>query len=111
MILQDQKIRLHLTDLAGSNREIEGEIGSSLMQIIRDAGIDDIPAFCGGCCSCASCHVHIDDAFISMLPPMSDDESELLDGSSHRTTGSRLSCQVKASSELSGLRLTIAPQE
>jgi 2Fe-2S ferredoxin len=102
-------IQLHVLDLAGETRVIEGAIGNSLMEIIRSAGIDDIPAFCGGCCSCASCHVH--PAFVSMLPPMSPDEDDLLDGSEHRAAGSRLSCQIPASAALSGIRLTIAPQE
>lgn len=109
--VQEKTIEIQVRDLAGESRVIEGEIGSSLMEIIRSAGIDDIPAYCGGCCSCASCHVQIDEAFLSLLPPMSSDEEDLLDGSEHRTAGSRLSCQIPASAALSGLRLTIAPQQ
>ena len=104
-------IQLHVLDLVGETRLIEGAIGNSLMEIIRSSGIDDIPAFCGGCCSCASCHVHVDPAFAAMLPTMSQDEDDLLDSSAHRSTGSRLSCQIPASAALSGIRLTIAPQE
>jgi 2Fe-2S ferredoxin len=109
--IQQTKIRIHVRDIAGSDREIETEIGDSLMEIIRSSGIDDIPAFCGGSCSCASCHVHIDPAFARLLPAMSEEEFDLLEGSAHRTEGSRLSCQVRASNELDGLRLAIAPQE
>lgn len=108
---QQTTIKLNVLDLAGDSRAIEGEIGHSLMEIIRSAGIEDIPAFCGGCCSCASCHVQIDPAFMAMLPPMSKDESDLLDGSDHRAAGSRLSCQIPASAALDGILLTIAPQE
>src|SRR5438128_12422449 len=89
-------IQLHVTGLAGDTRTIEGDIGTSLMEIIRGAGIEDIPAFCGGCCSCASCHVHIDPAFAAMLPPMSQDEDDLLDSSDQRAAGSRLSCHIPA---------------
>jgi 2Fe-2S ferredoxin len=108
---QQATIQLHVQDLAGDTRVIEGTIGNSLMEIIRSSGIDDIPAFCGGCCSCASCHVHVDPAFAAILTPMSQDEDDLLDSSAHRATGSRLSCQIPASAALSGIRLTIAPQE
>lgn len=111
MSLQHNTVRIHVKDLAGSHREIEGEIGSSVMEAIRGSGIEDIPAYCGGVCSCASCHVIIDPEFVPMLATMSEDESDLLDGSSYRAEGSRLSCQVRVSSELSGLRLAIAPQE
>lgn len=104
-------ILLHVVDLAGETRVIEGAIGTSLMEIIRSSGIDDIPAFCGGSCSCASCHVHVDTDFVAVLPPMSQDEDDLLDGSDHRAAGSRLSCQIPASAALSGIRLTIAPQQ
>ncbi|MCX8475773.1 MAG: 2Fe-2S iron-sulfur cluster-binding protein [Sphingomonas sp.] len=109
--MTEATIQLHVQDLAGETRVIEGEIGMSLMEIIRSSGIDDIPAFCGGCCSCASCHVHVDPAFASTLPPMSQDEDDLLEGSEHRSAGSRLSCQIPASVALSGIRLSIAPQE
>lgn len=110
-VAQQTTIQVNVLDLAGENRAIEGEIGHSLMEIIRSAGIEDIPAFCGGCCSCASCHVVIDPAFMEMLPPMSQDEEDLLDSSDHRAAGSRLSCQIPASAALSGIRLTIAPQD
>jgi ferredoxin, 2Fe-2S len=109
--VQEATIQLHVQDLSGETRTIEGAIGNSLMEIIRASGIDDIPAFCGGCCSCASCHVHVDAAFVTMLPQMSEDEDDLLESSSHRAAGSRLSCQIPASAALSGIRLTIAPQE
>lgn len=104
-------IQLHVQDLAGESHAIAGEIGNSFMEIIRAAGIDDIPAFCGGVCSCASCHVHVDAGFLSILPPMSSDEDDLLDSSAHRAAGSRLSCQIPASAALDGVRLTIAPQD
>jgi 2Fe-2S ferredoxin len=108
--MSETKIQLHVVDLAGESRTIEATIGVSLMENIRAAGIDDIPAFCGGCCSCASCHVHVDPAFVAMLPPMSPEEDDLLDSSEYRADGSRLSCQIPASAALDGIRLTIAPQ-
>jgi 2Fe-2S ferredoxin len=111
MSLQQNTVRIHVRDLAGSEREIEGEVGTSLMESIRESGIADIPAFCGGVCSCASCHVQIDPRFVPLLGAMSEDEFDLLEASSHRVEGSRLSCQVQVSSEMSGLRLVIAPQE
>ena len=52
----------------GEEKEIEGEAGLSVMEVIRDAGIDELLALCGGCCSCATCHVHVDPAFVDKLP-------------------------------------------
>ena len=80
------------------------------MELIRDAGIDELLAQCGGCLSCATCHVQVDPADSDRLPPMKPDEDYLLDSSDHRVATSRLSCQLPFSSELDGLRVTIAPE-
>ena len=95
----------------GEEREIEGEVGLSVMEAIRDAGIDELLALCGGCCSCATCHVHVDPAFVDRLPAMSEDENDLLDSSDDRNETSRLSCQVQVTDALDGLRVTIAAED
>jgi 2Fe-2S ferredoxin len=95
----------------GEEREIDAEAGLSVMEVIRDAGIDEILALCGGCCSCATCHVHVDPEFAAKLPKMSDDENDLLDSSSERDATSRLSCQVEMTEALDGLRVTIAEED
>ena len=95
----------------GEEREIEGEAGLSVMEVIRDAGIDEILALCGGCCSRATCHVHVDPEFAAKLPKMSEDENDLLESSSERDANSRLSCQVQMTDDLDGLRVTIAAED
>ena len=95
----------------GEEREIDGETGLSVMEVIRDAGIDEILALCGGCCSCATCHVHVDPDFAAKLPPMSEDENDLLDSSSDRDDRSRLSCQIQFTAALDGLKVTIAAED
>ena len=95
----------------GEEREIDGQTGLSVMEVIRDAGIDEILALCGGCCSCATCHVHVDPEFAAKLPKMSEDENDLLDSSSERDANSRLSCQVQMTDDLDGLRVTIAAED
>ena len=95
----------------GEERTLSGEAGLTLMEIIRDGGIDELLALCGGCRSCATCHVHVDPAFANLLPTMSEDESDLLDGSDVRNAASRLSCQITLTDNLEGLRVTIAKEE
>lgn len=95
----------------GEGREVEAENGLSLMEVIRDNGFDELLALCGGCCSCATCHVHIDPAFTDRLPKMSSDEDDLLDSTDHRDDTSRLSCQIPVSDDLNGLIVTIAPED
>lgn len=100
-----------VTTRDGAEREIAAETGLSLMEAIRDAGIDEMLALCGGCCSCATCHVKVDPAFAGLLPAVSEDESDLLDSSEHRDEHSRLSCQIPLTAELDGLRVAIAPED
>ena len=95
----------------GQESTVEGEAGLSVMEVIRDHGFDELLALCGGCCSCATCHVHVDADFLGKLPAMSEDENDLLDSSDHRTAASRLSCQIPFSDALDGLRVTIAPED
>lgn len=81
------------------------------MEVIRDNGFDELLALCGGCCSCATCHVFVDPAYADRVEPISEDESDLLDSSGHRTAQSRLSCQVVVTPALDGLTVTIAPED
>jgi 2Fe-2S ferredoxin len=81
------------------------------MEAIRDGGFDELLALCGGCCSCATCHVHVDPAFADLLPPMSEDENDLLDSSDHRDPTSRLSCQLPLTDALDGLKIRIAEED
>ncbi len=96
---------------SGDAEIIGGQDNYSVMESIRDAGIDELLALCGGSCSCATCHVYVDERWLGSLSPITDDESDLLDGSDYRQENSRLSCQIKLSSALEGMTVTIAPEE
>lgn len=104
-------VQIIITDRDGGERSIEAEAGLSLMEAIRDHGIDELLALCGGCCSCATCHVYINAGDADALTPLSDDENDLLDSSEHRTERSRLSCQIPLTAALNGLRVSIAPED
>lgn len=95
----------------GASRDIQAENGLSLMEVLRDNGIDELLALCGGCCSCATCHVQIDPSFADKLTPMGEDENDLLDSSDHRNEHSRLSCQIPVTDALEGLVVTIAAED
>lgn len=95
----------------GEEKAVEAESGLTVMEIIRDNGFDELLALCGGCCSCATCHVHVDAAFVDKLPAISEDESDLLDSSDYRNEFSRLSCQLSFNDDLDGMRVTIAQED
>ena len=100
-----------VTDRRGTDHEIPASDGLSVMEAIRASGMDGLLAMCGGCCSCATCHVIVAPEWADRLPAGSPDEHDLLDGSSHREANSRLSCQIRFESALDGLRVTIAPED
>lgn len=102
---------LVVVDRSGVETTIEFEAGLSVMEAIRDNGFDALLALCGGCCSCATCHVYVDPAFNDFLPSMTEDESDLLDSSEHRNEKSRLSCQLQITQAVDGLRVEIAPED
>jgi len=95
----------------GTETIVEGRVGWSVMENIRDNGFDELLALCGGCCSCATCHVHVDPEWIDAVGPPKPDEDDLLDTSDHRVETSRLSCQIEFRPELDGLRVQIAPED
>ena len=95
----------------GEESTFEGETGLSVMEVIRDNGVDELLALCGGCCSCATCHVYVDPEFADKIPAMSEDENDLLDSSDHRNASSRLSCQIMMNDDLDGMRVTITPED
>ncbi len=102
---------LNVTTRDGQTRTLDATVGLSVMENIRDAGIDELLALCGGCCSCATCHVYVDEAQLAVTGPVGLDEDDLLGSSDHRRANSRLSCQIAYTDALDGLRVTIAPED
>lgn len=104
-------VRLAVTDREGRQVEIEGQTGISVMENIRELD-DSVDAICGGLCSCATCHVHVDPEWLAKLPPRHEEEDLLVSDSMHfDPERSRLSCQITLTEELDGLTLTVAPEE
>lgn len=100
---------IHVVTRDGSSLSVPAQIGRSLMETLRDAGVDDIAALCGGSCSCATCHVYIEPQ--SALPEKGDDEADMLDALLHQKPNSRLSCQIALIEGMDDLRAEIAPEE
>jgi len=102
---------MYVTDREGGEHVIEIDNGTNIMGPLRE--IDNgVEALCGGMCSCATCHVFIEDQWAKKLGEARDDELELLeDTECFREGNSRLSCQVVMSPDLDGVRLTVAPEE
>lgn len=103
--------KLIVVDRSGDEKTVDAREGISVMEAIRDNGFDELLALCGGCCSCATCHVFVEEDWRGVVGAASGDEDDLLDSSDHRSAGSRLSCQIMMTAALDGLRVAIAPED
>ena len=102
---------LRVVNRDGVELQVQAPDEGVLMEPLRDMD-DGVTAICGGMCSCATCHVYVDEAWVAKLPkPMSDETDMIRDLVSYRPETSRLSCQIPLSAALAGLRVTIAPDE
>src|SRR5271170_2760053 len=102
--------RLFVTTRDGEIHQLSAQDGTSIMQNIRNAGINELLAICSGSCSCATCHVYVDAADADKLPPMGSIEGTILGTIPSTQAGSRLSCQLIFCKQLDGIRVTIAPR-
>jgi len=101
---------MRVVDRDGLEHEIEARTGLKVMENLRELDYG-VAAICGGMCSCATCHVYVDPAWVDRLPAAMSDERELLSELAHAEDNSRLSCQIEFTPALAGLRVTIAPDE
>jgi 2Fe-2S ferredoxin len=101
--------KLYVTDREGREHTLDGTVGWSVMEIIRENNLD-IEAACGGCCACATCHVYVDEAWMASLGEPGPDESMMLDEALDVRDNSRLSCQIRYTDAMDGLKVTLAPK-
>ena len=87
----------------GAVHTVEAEIGSTVMETALRNDVGGIVAECGGACTCATCVVHVDEAWSAIVGPPSAEEEDMLDFAFEVKPTSRLSCQIKVTQALDGL--------
>jgi 2Fe-2S ferredoxin len=104
-------LTLTFVEQSGTERTIEGvAAGVSLMEVGRANDVEGILADCGGGCACATCHVYVDAAWQEKVGPPDEIEAEMLDMVADLAKpNSRLSCQIRLTEALNGLRVEVAP--
>lgn len=90
----------------GSEHKVAAKAGDSLMQAAVSNGVPGIDADCGGSCSCATCHVYVQENWLGKVGTINPTEEAMLSLSTDRQDNSRLSCQIKLSEDLDGLVVT-----
>ena len=94
--------KLIVTDREGTPHQLDGTVGWSVMEIIRENNLP-IEAACGGCCACATCHVYVDEAWMGAVGHAEPMEEDMLDFAFDIRPNSRLSCQIRMREDLDGL--------
>ncbi|NGY05741.1 2Fe-2S iron-sulfur cluster-binding protein [Solimonas terrae] len=87
----------------GSSQTVEAPVGQSLMEAATNNFVRGIVGECGGSCSCATCHLYIDEAWYAKLPPRDEMEEAMIEGAIDPGPTSRLGCQVLVKDELDGI--------
>ncbi len=88
----------------GTRREVSGTAGASLMETAIKHNIKGIEAACGGCLSCATCHVYVDETWLAKLPAPDSEEADMLGFvAAEQKPNSRLSCQLVVAEAIDGI--------
>jgi 2Fe-2S ferredoxin len=103
--------KITFIDPDGASHTVDAEIGATVMETAMQNSVPGIIASCGGSCACATCHVHVDEAWFPKVSERSAEEDGMLDSAIDVGPTSRLSCQIQVSEELDGLEVTIAAQQ
>ena len=101
-------MKILVTDHDVIDHELKAIDGWQIMEIFRDEGLS-IKAECGGSCACATCHVYVDESWVTRVPEKSEEEADMLDLAFDVQDNSRLSCQIDMTANLDGLKVTLAP--
>ena len=84
--------------------------GITLMEAAVGSGVEGIDAMCGGACACATCHIYIEDPWLSAVGSPGTDERDLLADSDFLRPNSRLACQIRVSEAFDGMTVRVAPR-
>lgn len=87
----------------GTPHEVDVPPGLSVMEGAIDNNVPGIEAECGGACSCATCHVYVDPAWVETTGSAGHLEKDMLECAMDLRDNSRLSCQIEVSDDLDGL--------
>jgi 2Fe-2S ferredoxin len=95
--------KITYVDPDGTAHEVEADVGSTVMEVALQNGVIGIVAECGGSCTCATCLVHVDEVWSTVVGPPSAEEADMIDTAFEVKPTSRLSCQITVTDALDGL--------
>jgi len=100
-------VKVTFVEPDGSERTLDGDTGFSVMELAVRNGVTGIDADCGGACACATCHVYVDPDWFDTVGAPGDMEKDMLEFAGKPRETSRLSCQIRLTAALDGLKVTV----
>ena len=104
-------ITVTLVDILGHRHEVRANPGTTLMEAATSNDVPGIVGFCGGMCSCGTCHCYVSGEWATRLPPPDDNELDTLRRVLDRRPGSRLGCQIRLSPDYDGLEVEVPARQ
>ena len=97
----------------GETLSTEIPVGYTIMEAAKELDLPEIPADCGGCCACATCHIYVDVLHWPQLKIKDNSlEQELLEyEKGYITDKSRLACQIQLNDELNNVTVKLRKDE
>lgn len=102
---------INYIDASGKKYSVEAEAGQTLMEVAIKHLVPGIVAECTGACSCATCHVYVDDEWREKAGKASGMEEDMLDFAVDVRDNSRLSCQIKITDEMDGMTVHVPERQ
>jgi len=104
-------VKLTFVQPDGASRTVDAEPGVTVMEAAKLNDIPGIEAECGGACACATCHVYVDPEWVDKTGKPEAIEEDMLDFAFDVRKESRLSCQIKVTSDLDGLTVRVPAKQ
>ena len=95
----------------GTRHDVEAQNGMSVMEAAIKNMVPGIDADCGGACACATCHVYVEPEWQDRTGTRSEMEEDMLDFAFDIRPSSRLSCRIKVTEALDGLKVRIPEKQ
>ncbi len=103
--------KITFTQTNGTEQTVDAENGMTVMESAIKNMVPGIDADCGGACACATCHVYVDESWLAATGEREEMEEDMLDFAFDVRDNSRLSCQIKVTSDLDGLKVTVPEKQ
>lgn len=105
-------VQINFQTFSGKTVSLDAKDGQTAMRVAKSNNVPGILALCGGNAECGTCHVYVAEDDLGKLPnPLAAEEATLEEVAAERRANSRLSCQIKISSDLDGLTLSIPEKQ